>query len=450
MASVAGPSKPKAVPRNKKNGFYVFMEECKLATEKSLGFKLTMSDHSVVLSEDWKNMSAEEKKGYTSNANAALVAQKEAEQCKENGEIVWNMITEVNWTSQAIVVWCFTTYFEPALGDGEVYTPAEIGLTAFSLKNGLIENFALIVDPNGTIPTSKEFEALEQVDQLGIPAIGTYDELKHYDVLANTIKAFLEKNSDRGDRALYVFAFMSDLEKARKSVNEGQGAASGPVSLATLFTATNRMVGDPLNKSFIYHPAHPMTCYGVFPNETCVDDATNSSDNYKYCEELCCVYHMRQVPGKPLNDGEFYKRVREDWEARYNGNQTAFLFPPRVHNVRCVAQLYIFPQAFILPSSTVHTFYFVRECHDTVIFPKVVNFTSRWTVASTKASTILKKGFFGVLITDEPERMQRRWVSTMDEFDNGIRVATVANPLIDYKNFITNIRAAGSLSGISW
>ncbi|CAL8105391.1 unnamed protein product [Orchesella dallaii] len=191
MASVTGPSKSKAALPKKKNGFYVFMEERKLATEESLGFKLNMSDLSLVLSEDWKNMSVEEKEGYTSKAKAynekmragneqtkletprALVAQKEAEQCKENREIVWNMITE---------------------------------------------------------------------------------------------------NSVRGDGALHVFAFMSDLEKTRKcldwifeaagcsipikvlnlslyahlastvnnlnfrSVNEGEGAASRPISSATLFT----------------------------------------------------------------------------------------------------------------------------------------------------------------------------------------------------------------------
>ncbi|CAL8106183.1 unnamed protein product, partial [Orchesella dallaii] len=53
MASVAGPSKPKAAARKKKNGFYVFMEERKLAMEESLGSKLTMSNLSLVLSEDW-------------------------------------------------------------------------------------------------------------------------------------------------------------------------------------------------------------------------------------------------------------------------------------------------------------------------------------------------------------------------------------------------------------
>ncbi|CAL8129408.1 unnamed protein product [Orchesella dallaii] len=165
-SSVAGSSKPKAAPRKKKNGFFVFMEERKLATEESLGFKLTLSELSLVLSEDWKNMSAEEKEGYTSKAKAynekmraenegtklenakALVTQKDAEQSKDNREIVWNMFTEKNWTSQPIVLCCFSTYFEPALGDGEMYIPAEIGLTAFSLKNGLIDNFARIIDPS--------------------------------------------------------------------------------------------------------------------------------------------------------------------------------------------------------------------------------------------------------------------------------------------------------------
>ncbi|CAL8105719.1 unnamed protein product [Orchesella dallaii] len=229
MVSVAGPSKPK-----KKNGFYVFMEECKLATEDSLGFKLTMSALSLVLSEDWKNMSAEEKEGYASKAKA----------------------------------------YNEKMRAGNEQT-----------------------------------------------------KLEH----AKYLKNVNYNNSDRGDRALYVFAFMSDLEKTRKcldwifeaagcsvpikvlnlsqyahlastvnslnfrSVNEGEGAATGPVSSATLVTAANRIVGDPLNKCFIYPPAHPMTCYGVFPNEACVDDTVKSSDNYKYYEELCCVYHMKKM-----------------------------------------------------------------------------------------------------------------------------------------------------------
>ncbi|CAL8105339.1 unnamed protein product [Orchesella dallaii] len=77
MASVAGPSKPKVAPPKNKNGFYVFMEERKLATEESLGIKLNMSDLSLVLSEDWKitqhnifNMSVEEKKAYTAKSKA--------------------------------------------------------------------------------------------------------------------------------------------------------------------------------------------------------------------------------------------------------------------------------------------------------------------------------------------------------------------------------------------
>ncbi|CAL8139810.1 unnamed protein product [Orchesella dallaii] len=77
----------------------------------------------------------------------ALVTKKEVEQCKESREIVWNMTTEVNLTSQPIVLCCFSTYFEPVLVDGEKYTPAEIGLTAFSLKDEVIDNFARIIDP---------------------------------------------------------------------------------------------------------------------------------------------------------------------------------------------------------------------------------------------------------------------------------------------------------------
>ncbi|CAL8105935.1 unnamed protein product [Orchesella dallaii] len=130
---------------------------------------------------------------------------------------------------------------------------------------------------------------------------------------------------------------------------------------------------------------------------------------------------------EPFNPDEYNRRRSEDFEALYNGSQNAYLFTPRVHNLPCVAQLYNFPYAFIVPSNDDHYFYFVREGHGTVIFPKLANFTSRWLDDYTNAPTLLKKGVFEILITDDPERIQNRWVSTVDSIGEGIRYATVAN-----------------------
>ncbi|CAL8119822.1 unnamed protein product [Orchesella dallaii] len=156
-----------------------------------------------------------------------------------------------------------------------------------------------------------------------------------------------------------------------------------------------------------------------------------SSGLKKYFPQDLVPLHEPTILSKyleqPLNDDENYKRVREDSEAVTNENQTAFLFPPRVHNFPCVAQIYIFPEAFILLSNTVDSLYFVREGHGTVIFPKVTNFSSRWSLDSTNAPTLLKRGVFEILITDEPDMLQELWVSTIDSYDKGVRYATVAN-----------------------
>jgi len=63
-------------------------------------------------------------------------------------------------------------------------------------------------------------------------------------------------------------------------------------ALPKLVTSDNRTVGEPLNGCFIYPPSCPFMGYGLFPTEEDVDHAVKSSDNYKYYDELSCIYHM--------------------------------------------------------------------------------------------------------------------------------------------------------------
>ncbi|CAL8131955.1 unnamed protein product [Orchesella dallaii] len=130
---------------------------------------------------------------------------------------------------------------------------------------------------------------------------------------------------------------------------------------------------------------------------------------------------------KLLNIEELYKRTNDDSTSHRTGNQTAFLFPPRVHNFLCVVQIYIIPQASILTSDVEDTMYFFRDGHGTIISPKVVNFTSKWAFEYKNAPTILKPEVYQVLVVDEPDRVLRSWSIYVDQDNAGVRRNTVAN-----------------------
>lgn len=55
----------------------------------------------------------------------------------------------------------------------------------------------------------------------------------------------------------------------------------------------HRVVGEPLIGNFIYSSNHPMAAFGIFVHEEDVDGVIKDVDNYKYYEELCCIYHVK-------------------------------------------------------------------------------------------------------------------------------------------------------------
>lgn len=59
--------------------------------------------------------------------------------------MVCKMFENSEWRSQPIVVCSFSLYVDPGLQD--MYLPAEVGLSAFSLENGVLDNYARIIDP---------------------------------------------------------------------------------------------------------------------------------------------------------------------------------------------------------------------------------------------------------------------------------------------------------------
>jgi len=63
----------------------------------------------------------------------------------------------------------------------------------------------------------------------------------------------------------------------------------------TLKTAPNRCVGQALTSVFHYSSDYPVTSYGVFLFEQDVDEVLGNSSNYKYYDELCCMYHMKVI-----------------------------------------------------------------------------------------------------------------------------------------------------------
>ncbi len=58
---------------------------------------------------------------------------------------VFQIFRSQNWNSHPIVICNFTLYNEPEYYH-DMHVPAEIGLSAMSLKNGVIDNYARIID----------------------------------------------------------------------------------------------------------------------------------------------------------------------------------------------------------------------------------------------------------------------------------------------------------------
>lgn len=64
-------------------------------------------------------------------------------------------------------------------------------------------------------------------------------------------------------------------------------------SMLSLPTLSNRLVEKPLTSVFYFPSQYPLTQYGLLPHEKLVDEIVGKTDNYKYYDELCCMYHMK-------------------------------------------------------------------------------------------------------------------------------------------------------------
>jgi len=71
-----------------------------------------------------------------------LQLQKEKARC-----VVLEIMKVCNHQEIPIVLVNFSEYWELTNGNGTVAIPAEVGLTAFSVKNGLYDNFSSLIDP---------------------------------------------------------------------------------------------------------------------------------------------------------------------------------------------------------------------------------------------------------------------------------------------------------------
>ncbi|CAL8105402.1 unnamed protein product [Orchesella dallaii] len=381
MASGSIPANMEPTKAKKKNGFFVFMEERKTSLEASFGRKLPMRMVAEILSNDWQKLSSQQKEGYAGKARAfneilrgvkeqgnAPKKQEEMQrdlekqmkqmalekQHSQNTLAVWKMFASRDWITKPIVLCSFSLYYEPNdLKPDEKFIPAEIGLTAFSLKQGIIDNYARIIDPgDDAFPKRQEKQVQETVNKLGIPAIGTHEQLTDCMGIVNVLECFLEHYCDKSHGSLYLFAFNTDLKATEKClewifttagrtipvevlnlslyshvastqnnlgyrpVTEEEVAVFGPSirtrtcvkrgSDAESFIQSsgtkppispNRSVGKPLTGRFVYPVPLSLASYGVFEREEDVDFIVGCTYNYMYYKELCCMYHMLKGDG---------------------------------------------------------------------------------------------------------------------------------------------------------
>ncbi|CAL8071615.1 unnamed protein product [Orchesella dallaii] len=383
MASGSSDSNKEPRKAKKKNGYFIFMEERKTSLEASFGRKLPMKMVAELLSDDWQKFSSQQKEEYKRKArefNEILRGVKEHENAakkqeemqrdlekqikqmalekQQNQNIlgVWKMFSSGDWIAKPIVICSFSVYYEPNDSKpDEKFIPAEIGLTAFSLEQGVIDNYARIIDPGeDAIPKRQEKQVQETVNKLGIPAIGTQEQLTDCMGIVNVLECFLEQYCNRSQGSLYVFAFSRDLKATEKCL-EWIFATAGrsiPVDVLNLSLyshvastqnnlgyrpvtreeiavfgpsirtrtcvqwgsdtesfiqssgtkpsiSPNRSVGKPLNGHFVYPVRVPLSLasYGVFEREDDVDFIVGCTYNYKCYKELCCIYHMLKGDG---------------------------------------------------------------------------------------------------------------------------------------------------------
>lgn len=76
-----------------------------------------------------------------------MFTEEEKAEITANREIVKALFQSctAEWRKEPIVVCSFSVLVQP--GHDLVYLPAEIGLAAFDIKNGLLGNYGRVIDP---------------------------------------------------------------------------------------------------------------------------------------------------------------------------------------------------------------------------------------------------------------------------------------------------------------
>lgn len=100
--------------------------------------------------------------------------------------------------------------------------------------------------------------------------------------------------------SLDLYAFLASSSEARALVNDSSFDYKNRISLLArkeseiiATTSRFRQLGQPLNETFVYPLNLPMTAFGIFLKEEEVEVSVKKMDNYKFFEELCCVYHIK-------------------------------------------------------------------------------------------------------------------------------------------------------------
>ncbi|CAL8071635.1 unnamed protein product [Orchesella dallaii] len=302
MASGSSDSNKVPRKRKKKNGYFIFMEERKTSLEASFGRKVPMKMVAELLSDDWQKLSSQQKEGYAGKA-------------REFNEILRGVKEHGNAAKKQ-------------------------------------EEMQRLNSSEGAIPKRLAKQVQETVNKLGIPAIGTQEQLTDCIGIVNVLECFLEQYCDQSHASLYVFAFNTDLKatekclewifatagrsipvdvlnlslyshvastqnnlgyrpvtreeiavfgpsiRTRTCVKWGSDAESFIQSSGTKPSISpNRSVGKPLTGRFVYPVPLSLTSYGVFEREDDVDFVVGCTYNYKYYKEICCMYHMLNGDG---------------------------------------------------------------------------------------------------------------------------------------------------------
>jgi len=120
---------------------------------------------------------------------------------------------------------------------------------------------------------------------------------------------------------------------------------------------------------------------------------SNLSDNIskQYIEDILPFNYPIIINKHTSNNIEW---PHPDWEKFQNlstSTQT-FLFPPVVHNMPCVVQIYLLKKVSNLPANFEWNLDWVRSDHSNIIFPKIKDFEDQWYPDAFGGQMLLKQG----------------------------------------------------------